>query len=59
GIDLEELPLEAMQAVEPRITVDVCSVLGVDNSVKSRTSYGGTAPQNVEEMARSWIERLG
>jgi argininosuccinate lyase len=59
GLELEELPLEAMQAIEPRITEDVYSVLGVENSVKSRTSYGGTAPQNVQEMARSWIKRLG
>jgi len=59
GVELEELPLEAMQAIEPRITEDVYSVLGVENSVKSRTSYGGTAPQNVQEMARSWIKRLG
>ena len=59
GVELEDLPLEAMQAVEPRITEDVYSVLGVENSVKSRASYGGTAPQNVCEMARTWIERLG
>ena len=59
GVELEELPLEAMQTIEPRITEDVYSVLGVENSVKSRTSYGGTAPQNVQEMARSWIKRLG
>lgn len=58
GADLEDLPLETMQAIEPRITDDVFSVLGVDNSVASRTSYGGTAPQNVEEMAKIWIKRL-
>ena len=36
-----------MQAVEPRITDEVFSVLSVDRSVRSRTSYGGTAPANV------------
>ena len=36
-----------MQAIEPRITKDVFAVLSVDNSVKSRVSYGGTAPKNV------------
>ena len=40
------------------ITADVFSVLSVENSVKSRTSYGGTAPQNVRKMARAWIKRL-
>jgi argininosuccinate lyase len=58
GAGLDELPLEAMQAVEPRITADVFSVLSVENSVKSRVSYGGTAPQNVRKMARGWIKRL-
>ena len=57
-VTLEKLPLAAMQAVEPRITSDVFSVLSVDNSVKSRQSYGGTAPQNVRKMAKGWIKRL-
>jgi argininosuccinate lyase len=58
GVDLEKLSLEEMQKVEPRITKAVFSVLSVENSVKSRTSYGGTAPQNVAKMARQWLRRL-
>ncbi len=58
GLTLEKLPLSVMQAVEPRITNAVYSVLTVENSVKSRRSYGGTAPQNVAKMARAWIKRL-
>ncbi len=58
GLSLDALPLAAMQAVEPRITRDVFTVLSVGSSVKSRTSYGGTAPQNVRKMARGWIKRL-
>jgi argininosuccinate lyase len=58
GVTLEELSLEAMQAVEPRIARDVFSVLAVESSVKSRRSYGGTAPQNVRKMAQGWIKRL-
>ncbi len=57
-VTLEALPLAAMQEVEPRITNDVFSVLSIDSSVRSRTSYGGTAPQNVRKMARAWIKRL-
>ncbi len=59
GLDLPDLPLAAMQAVEPRITEGVFSVLGVDASVASRTSYGGTAPARVLEQARRWREELG
>ena len=58
GLPLHELPLADMQAVSPAITSDVFSVLSVNSSVRSRTSYGGTAPQNVRKMARSWIKRL-
>jgi argininosuccinate lyase len=58
GVGLEQLPLEAMQGVEPRITKAVYAVLGVENSVKSRRSFGGTAPQNVRKMAQRWIKRL-
>lgn len=47
GVTLAELSLEAMQSVEPRITADVFDVLSVDASLNSRTSYGGTAPENV------------
>ena len=44
---LDELPLAAMQATEPRITKAVFGVLSVEKSVTSRAVYGGTAPKNV------------
>ncbi len=58
GVALEKLRLEEMQSVEPRITADVFAVLGVERSVKSRTSYGGTAPVNVRKQARGWLKKL-
>jgi argininosuccinate lyase len=58
GVALDQLPLAAMQAIEPRITADVLSVLSVQSSVASRTSFGGTAPKNVREQAESWRKRL-
>ncbi len=58
GKPLDRLPLADMQAVEPRITEDVFSVLSVEKSVKSRTSFGGTAPANVRRAARAWMKRL-
>jgi argininosuccinate lyase len=57
-VGLDALPLAAMQEVEPRITHDIFSVLSVESSVRSRASYGGTAPQNVKKMAEAWIKRL-
>lgn len=58
GIPLSRVPLKDMQKIEKGITKDVFSVLTVVKSVKSRKSYGGTAPSNVRKMARSWIKRL-
>jgi argininosuccinate lyase len=58
NVPLHRLPLEAMQTIEPRITNDVFEVLAVSNSVKSRTSFGGTAPKNVRSAARRWLRQL-
>jgi argininosuccinate lyase len=58
GVALHELPLSAMQSVEPKITADALKALSVESSVKSRTSFGGTAPKNVLAQARAWAKRL-
>lgn len=58
GCDLPDLALDDMQSIEPRITADVFSVLTVDASVASRTSYGGTAPVRVREQIARWKDRL-
>ncbi len=48
-----------MQSVHPGIRADVFAVLGVENSVRSRTSYGGTAPDQVRAQIARWKEHLG
>ena len=58
GIELHEMDLSAMQEIEPRIDRGVYSVLSVDRSVKSRVSFGGTAPKNVRSQAKKWLRRL-
>jgi argininosuccinate lyase len=58
GLPLERLPLATMQAIEPRITKAVFGVLSVEASVKSRRTYGGTAPENVRREANRWLKRL-
>jgi argininosuccinate lyase len=59
GCDLPDLSLADMTGVEPRITEAVYGVLGVHNSVASRMSYGGTAPEQVRAQVARWEERLG
>jgi argininosuccinate lyase len=58
GVALHELPVKAMQGIEPKITAEVLGVLSVEASVKSRVSFGGTAPKNVMAQAKSWLKRL-
>ena len=57
-VDLPELTLEQMQSVHSAITADIFDVLGVHNSVASRTSYGGTAPAQVRAQINRWKEVL-
>lgn len=58
GIPLDSLSLEEMQSVEPKITAGVMDVLTVEASTRSRTSYGGTAPERVREQVARWREKL-
>jgi argininosuccinate lyase len=58
GCRLQDLSLADMQKVEPRIDDRLFSVLGVDQSVASRTSYGGTAPANVKRAIEAARERF-
>jgi argininosuccinate lyase len=50
GCDLAELPLDVLRSIDARIDERVYGVLSVDASVRSRTSYGGTAPERVREQ---------
>jgi len=57
-VELADLPLADLQALDGGITEAVFDVLTVENSVASRTSYGGTAPANVKQAALAWRQRL-
>lgn len=56
--DLPDLTLEDMKSVHMHITSEVFDVLGVQNSVNSRMSYGGTAPVKVREQVQRWRNSL-
>jgi argininosuccinate lyase len=58
GVPLAQLPLAEMQKIEPRITAAVFDVLDAARSVASRTSLGGTAPDNVRRAAAAARERF-
>jgi argininosuccinate lyase len=54
GCDLPDLSMTEMASAHPGITQEVYSVLGVQNSVRSRISYGGTAPDQVRAQIARW-----
>ncbi|EXL10443.1 argininosuccinate lyase [Aquamicrobium defluvii] len=57
-VGLEKLTLEDLKSIHEGITADIFSVLSVQNSVKSRQSFGGTAPAEVRRQVRYWKKRL-
>ncbi|UAK26695.1 argininosuccinate lyase [Sphingomonas nostoxanthinifaciens] len=59
GVALAALPLDALRQIDPRIDERVYSVLTVDASVASRTSHGGTAPDQVRARIAAAKAALG
>ncbi|MES2119047.1 MAG: argininosuccinate lyase [Pseudomonadota bacterium] len=58
GCQLWDLSIEDLKSTDPRIDERVFDVLSVDASVRSRTSYGGTAPDRVREQIAKAKEEL-
>lgn len=58
GVDLAQLPLDELTAIEPGITAEVYKVLSPGASCDSRRSYGGTAPEQVRARIAEWKTRL-
>jgi len=59
GCRLDQLPLDALQAVDPRIGESCFALLSVDASVASRASHGGTAPSEVRKRIAEARGALG
>ncbi|MDL2267154.1 argininosuccinate lyase [Desulfovibrio sp. OttesenSCG-928-G15] len=59
GVGLEELPLEALQAICPRIDEDVYGILDYAKAVARRETSGGTGPQSIKKQLadlRDWLQ---
>ena len=59
AVALWDLPLDALQAIDARIGQGVYDVLSPEASVRSRTSYGGTAPDAVRRQIEAAKTALG
>ncbi|MFN3766350.1 MAG: argininosuccinate lyase [Aliihoeflea sp.] len=57
-VTLDRLTIDELKSIDERITDGIFQVLSVQASVKSRTSFGGTAPQEVRRQIRYWTKRL-
>src|SRR2546423_8003331 len=53
GVALHELPLQAMQEVEPKITADTPAGRSGEASVQSRAPYGSSPPDNAQSLAET------
>ncbi len=52
--DLEDLTIQELKKVEPKLTTEVLKVFNLNNSVNSKKSYGGTAFDNIKKMIRKY-----
>ena len=59
GVQLWDLPPAELQAIDGRIGESVFAVLSPEASVKSRTSFGGTAPAQVRKRIEAARKALG
>jgi argininosuccinate lyase len=59
GCRLDQLPLDTLREIDGRIDERLFDVLSVDASVRSRMSYGGTAPARVREQVAKARAELG
>jgi argininosuccinate lyase len=59
GCGLAELPLDVLKDIDTRIEECVFDVLSIEASVRSRMSYGGSAPERVREQIAAAKEELG
>ena len=47
---LEDLKIEELKKIEPKLTSEVLKVFNLKNSINSKKSYGGTSLENVKRM---------
>ena len=50
GKKLNELKLEELKKIEPKLTLEVIEILNLRNSINSKISFGGTSFENIKKM---------
>ncbi len=54
NIKLSELTLKELKKIEPKLNEDALKVFNLENSIKSKKSYGGTSFENVKKMIKKY-----
>ena len=47
---LNELKIEELKKIEPKLTTEVLKIFDLENSVNSKKSFGGTSFENIKKM---------
>ena len=55
---LEDLSIQDLKKIEPKLTNDVLKVFDLKNSINSKKSYGGTAFYNIKKMILKYKKTL-
>ena len=53
-IKLNDLTLKELKKIEPKLNEDILKVFNLENSIKSKKSYGGTSFENVKKMIKKY-----
>jgi len=54
NIKLNELTLKELKKIDPKLNEDILKVFDLENSIKSKKSYGGTSFENVKKMIKKY-----
>ena len=55
---LDELSIEELKKIEPKLTNDVLKVFDLKNSINSKKSYGGTSFDNIKKMLIKYKKQI-
>ena len=56
--NLDELTIDELKKIEPKLTTDVLKVFNLKNSINSKKSYGGTSFDNIKKMILKYKKQL-
>ena len=55
---LNELKIEEIKKIEPKLNEEVLKIFDLKNSIKSKKSYGGTSFENINKMINKYKKEL-